>query len=62
MSRITTLLALTILSISFSYGQINRKLKKQGAIIKTKHLVFKTKWMAPLCLRPGEKEKTKLKP
>ena len=59
MSRITTLLALTILSISFSYGQINRKLKKTGSHYQNKTSCVQDKMDGTFVLKAWGKGKDK---
>lgn len=59
MSRIITLLALVFLSISFSYGQINRKLKKTGSHYQNKTSCIQDKMDGSFVLKAWGKGKDK---
>lgn len=59
MSKITTLLALSFLSVSFSFGQINRKLKKTGSHYQNKTSCVQDKMDGSFVLKAWGKGKDK---
>mgnify|MGYP001162752491 FL=1 len=59
MNRIITLLAFTFLASSFSYGQINRKLKKTGSYYQNKTSCVQDKMDGSFVLKAWGKGKDK---